>query len=495
MSDGIPYGARLTQLADRLGDVPAVIFAAADGSEEEISWRHLDERANQAARLLAARGVAQDDTVVVAFRNSPEHLYATFGAWKLGASVLPLRAALPAWERDRLLTVAGPRIVAADWEAEDDATGDRVTSDEVRSSTALDSSPIAPVGIPPTTRLIATSGSTGTPKIIVGTSPGIYVENPAGMSSVVTGDARELVYLVTSPLYHNNGFMFCAPMLLAANRVVLMEHFDAARAVELIERHHVNQTVMVPTMLQRIARLDDVRAHDFSSVERVIYGGASLPEWVARTWLELVPPERFMFVYGGSEQMGGTMCSGKEWLERPGTCGTPINCEILILDTDRKPVATGDVGEIFMRLPTGDQPFEYVGTDTPEPILGGFRSYGDMGYVDADGYLYVVDRRQDMIVTGGANVFPAEVEAALSEHAGLHDAVVIGLPDPEWGHRVHAIVQPLDPARPPTDDDLRAHCRARLASYKVPKTFEIVAQLPRSAAGKVNRSQLVAVRS
>jgi bile acid-coenzyme A ligase len=489
MSNGTPYGARLSALAADLGDEPALVFAADDGTDRTFSWRALDARSNQVARLLAARGVGQDDVVVVAFRNGPAHVFTTFGAWKLGASVLPLRADLPEWERHRLLAIAGARLVAADWDGAD------IASIDVDRSAGLDPSPVEPVGIPPTTRLIATSGSTGTPKIIVGTSPGIYVEDPEGMASAVTGGARGLVYLVTSPLYHNNGFMFCAPMLLAANRVVLMEHFDAARAVDLIERHHVNQTVMVPTMLQRIARLDDVRAHDFSSIERVIYGGATLPEWVARTWLELVPPERFMFVYGGSEQMGGTMCSGKEWLERPGTCGTPINCEILILDADRAPVATGDVGEIFMRLPTADQPFEYVGTDTPDPILGGFRSYGDMGYVDADGYLYVVDRRQDMIVTGGANVFPAEVEAALSEHAELHDAVVIGLPDPEWGHRVHAIVQPLDPAHAPSDDDLRAHCRARLASYKVPKTFETVEQLPRSAAGKVNRSQLVAVRS
>jgi bile acid-coenzyme A ligase len=492
MPDGIPYGKRLTMLAERHGDETAVAFAPADGPDELISWQRLDARSNQVARLLTARGVAAGDTVVVAFRNRPEHVYTTFGAWKLGASVLPLRSDLPAWERERLLAIADARVVAADWEG---GGATSVSSDDVEGSSSLDPSPIDPVGTPPTTRLIATSGSTGTPKIIVGTSPGLYYEAAEGMANAVTGGAKGVVYLITSPLYHNNGFMFCAPILLAENPVVLMEHFDAAQAVDLIERHRVNHTVMVPTMLQRIARLDGVRERDFSSIERVIYGGASLPEWVARTWLELVPPERFLFVYGGSEQMGGTMCTGVEWLERPGTSGTPISCEILILDNDRVPMPTGEVGEIFMRLPTDDQPFEYVGTDTPAPILDGFRSYGDMGYVDADGFLYVVDRRQDMILTGGANVFPAEIEAALSEHPGIADSVVIGLPDPEWGHRVHAIVQPVDAADPPTEDELRAHCRERLAPYKVPKAFEIVELLPRTTAGKVNRSRLVAERA
>ena len=492
MVDAIPYGSRLTALAERNGDATAITFAARDGAETSISWRALDARANQIARLLSARGVGQDDVVVIALPNCPEHVFTTFGAWKLGASVLPLRADLPPWERDRLLAIAGARLVVADWESSDDNT---VTTQELQESTEIDASPLDHVGIPPTTRLIATSGSTGTPKIIVGASPGVFVDDETTTSRAVTAGATGVVYLVTSPLYHNNGFMFCAPMLLQENPIVLMEHFDAEQAVDLIERHHVNHTVLVPTMLQRIARVDGVRSRDFSSIERVIYGGASLPEWVARVWLDLVAPERFMFVYGGSEQLGATMCDGRDWLAHPGTSGIPVDCDVLILDADHAPVPTGAVGEIYMKLWGVAQPFEYIGTETPQPIRDGFRTYGDMGYVDADGYLYVVDRRQDMIITGGANVFPAEVEAALSDHPQVADVVVVGVPDPEWGHRIHAIVQPADAARPPTADELRAHGKERVASYKVPKSFEFVAQLPRTAAGKVNRSQLAAQRS
>jgi bile acid-coenzyme A ligase len=491
VAEGVPFGRRLTDLAERHGDATAVVFAPREGADEVVTWQRLDERANQMARLLADHGIGQGDLIVVGLHNSLEHVYATLGAWKVGATALPLRADLPAWERDRLLAVADPKLAVS---GGDDLPVPTLTPADVRASTALDGSPLPDYPVPPATRVIATSGSTGTPKVIFVNSPGVFVEQTQDMSNAVTGGATGVVYLTVSPLYHNNGFMFCYPMLLQENPVVLMERFDAAQAVDLIERYRANHTVMVPTMLQRIARLDGVRDRDFSSLERVIYGGAILPDWVARTWLELVPPERFLFVYGGSEGMGGTMCTGREWLERPGTCGLPIDCEVRILDAERQEVATGEIGEVFMRLPRADQPFHYMGTETPDPILGGFRSYGDMGYVDKDGYLFIVDRRQDMIISGGANVFPAEIEAALSEHAGLADAVVIGLPDPEWGHRVHAIVQPVEPAAPPTEAELRAHCRARLAAYKVPKAFEVVDRIPRTSAGKVNRSRLVAER-
>jgi bile acid-coenzyme A ligase len=485
MSESVSYGRRLTQLAAERGEADALVFAADDGTDRPISWRTLERRANQAARLLAARGAQPGDTVVVALDNSPEHLAATFGAWKLGASVLPLRGDLPAWERERLLEVARPAVVVGDWA---DAAGPVVTPDDIRSSVSLDNAPLAEDHIPPYTRLLATSGSTGTPKIIVTPSPGVYVE-PEGMAAAVSGDA-DLRTLCVSPLYHNNGFAYCYPPLLQGKFVVLMGHFDAARAVGLIETYRITMTVLVPTMLQRIARLDDVHSRDLSSIERVIYGGASLPEWVARTWLELIPPERFMFVYGGSELLGATMCTGREWLDHPGTVGVPVGCDVAILDDDLRELPVGEVGQIWMRLHTDAQPFNYIGTDTPEPILDGFRSFGDMGRLDDEGYLYIADRRQDMIVTGGVNVFPAEVEAALSEHPAVADVVVIGVPDPEWGHRIHAIVQPVDMTTPPTDTELREHCRARLSGPKVPKSLEMTDRMPRTSAGKVNRSRL-----
>lgn len=485
----ISYGQRLRDLAAERPAETAVVFAAEAGWEREIEWAELERRANQMARCLAAAGVEPGDLVVVGLRNTPEHLFSTFGAWKLGASVLPLRPELPPWERDRLLAVASARAVIGDWE--DDGSDASLSLSDVENSQALDGGALEEDHVPPHARVIATSGSTGTPKLIVSPSPGLY---PGEFAPIGTEVSRT-VAMTSSPLYHTNGSAYCYPPLLNGNKVVLMERFEAARAVDLIERYRVNATVLVPTMLQRIAKLDNVHDRDFSSLEQIIYGGASIAEWVVREWLTLVAPEVFRFTYGGSEGIGLCMCTGLEWLEHPGTTGRPLDCQILILDDEHEPVGAGVIGEIWMKRYSETEPFRYVGVETPEPILGGYRSFGDMGWLDEDGYLYIADRRQDMIVSGGANIFPAEVEAALSEHPEVADVVAIGLADPEWGRRVHAIVQPADPDRPPSEESLRTHCKARLSGPKVPKSFEMVASLPRTAAGKINRSRLTDERA
>jgi bile acid-coenzyme A ligase len=488
-SEPVTFGRRLRMLADERGDDPALIFAPVGGPDTVVSYRELDRRADQGAALLARAGLRAGDIVVVGLPNSIEHATATLGAWKLGASVLPVRSDMPAWERSRLLAVVEPRLVVGEWT---EGAAPDLSREDVTRSWTIDCGPPEHDVAPPFTRLLPTSGSTGTPKIIVKPSPGYFILDEA--TRAVTAQESS-VTLCASPLYHNNGFAFCYPMLLNGDRVILMEHFEAARAVELIERHRVTMTVLVPTMLQRIARLDGVDERDFSSLLRVIYGGASLPEWVARKWLQLIPPERFIFVYGGSEQLGATMCTGREWLQHPGTVGRAVDCDIRILDSEHRPLPAGQIGEIWMRLRSDEIPFSYMGIPTPEPIQGGYRTFGDMGRLDEEGFLYIADRRQDMIVTGGVNVFPAEVEAVLSEHPGLRDAVVVGLPDPEWGHRVHAIFEPLDPAAPPTDEELRNFVRSRLSGPKVPKTYEAVTRMPRTSAGKINRSALVAERS
>jgi len=485
----VSFGRRLSDLAAVRGAETAVVFAPEHGADQEISWTELERRSNQMARRLADDGVVEGDLVVVGLRNVPQHLFCTFGAWKLGAAVLPLRAALPEWERERLLRIAGARIVIGDWEG---AGSDGVLSlADVDATTGLSSEPPDEDHVPPHARLLATSGSTGVPKLIVSPAPGLYTEEPTLFGTEASG---RTIAMASSPLYHANGSAYCYPAILNGNKVVLMERFDAARAVDLIEKYRVTTTVFVPTMLQRIARLEGVGERDLSSVERLIYGGATIAEWVVRAWLELIPPERFVFAYGGSEGIGYCGCTGVEWLTHPGTTGQPLGCELIILDEDRRKLGVGEIGEIWMKNASGAESYRYVGIDTPEPILGGFRTFGDMGWLDEDGFLYIADRRQDMIVTGGVNVFPAEVEAALSEHPEVADVVVIGLRDPEWGRRIHAVIQPADPASPPTEEALRAHCKARLSGPKVPKTFEFVDALPRSAAGKVNRTRLAEER-
>lgn len=491
MADGVPYGRRLTDLADAHPDQAALHFAAADGRDHTVSWGELERRSNQMAGLLAGHGVGQDDVVAVGLVNSLEHVYTTFAAWKLGASVLPLRWDLPAWEVGRLLGIADATAVVADWDEGPDGV---ISSDHVRATDSLPAEP-PPDRIPGRARMTASSGSTGRPKLIVGSEAGVYRPPDEGSGlKLGSGEGRE-TYLTNSPLYHVNGFAFCYSPLLAGELVVLMERFDAVRVVDVIERYGVQHAAMVPTMLMRIARLPDVGQRDLSSLERLVYGGASIPDWVVRAWLELIPPERFMITYGGSEGIGLCATTGDQWLRHPGTCGQPLDCEVRILDADGTELAVGEVGEIHLRKHEEDGSFRYVGQETPAPTADGFRTYGDLGYVNGDGFVFVVDRRHDLIVSGGANVFPAEVEAALSEHPGVDDVVVIGLPDPEWGHRVHAVLSATDSPDPPGADELRRHCRERLAAYKVPKSFEVVPELPRTEAGKISRSALAEERS
>jgi len=268
-----------------------------------------------------------------------------------------------------------------------------------------------------------------------------------------------------------------------------MQKFDAAQAVALIEQHQVTQAIMVPTMLQRIAALPDVSPERLRSLTHIFYGGAPLSPVVARQWLDLIGAEHFYFQYGGSESIGLTMADGNQWLAHPGTAGLPLNCRVKILDDSLRELPAGEVGGIFLKPDAGPPPFRYKGSAPPAFSDDGFSTYGDLGYLDAEGYLYVVDRRVDMIVSGGANVFPAEVELALSEHPAVADVVVIGLPDPEWGRRVHAVVE-FRPASAASAEELRAHCKSMLAAYKVPKSFDIVDAMPRTPAGKINRAQL-----
>ena len=491
------YGGQLTLLAERMPDAVAIMHVAPDGTDTAITWSELERRSNQVARYLASRGVGADparsDLVAVALPNLPEHFFSCYGAWKLGATVLPLRWDLPPWERDRLLDLASPAAVIGDWDegAAEGASAGAVTSSDLRGTIALDDTPL-PDRVAEPAQALATSGSTGRPKLILAPGRGEIEDNTSVAPGSDVGDAAK--QLVVSPLYHTNGFA-CHMWLQGGRPLVVMEKFDAERVVDAIERHRVNYTIMVPTMLQRIARLPGVEQRDFSSLGSVLYGAAPIAEWVVRAWFDLVGPEHFVFSYGGTERFGIVSCNGVQWLDHPGTVGLPQGCELRILGEDGAELPSGEVGEIYLRSLLPGPTAEYVGAAPAKGTDDGFMTYGDMGWVDDDGFLFIADRRVDMIVTGGANVFPAEVEAALTEHPGVRDAVVIGVTDPEWGRRVHAIVEPADAAHPPTDDELRAHCRERLTPYKVPKTFEILRDGSlRTAAGKVNRSALVAER-
>jgi len=480
---GTPYGARLSQLAAEDPDRVGIVFVAVDGTERPFTTAELDARANQVGRALAARGVGVGDRVGLELRNSPELVCALFGAWKVGAAPVPIRWDLPEWERERVAKVLDGKLVITerDLSVFDEADG-------------LSAEPLPDV-VPPVLCGICSSGSTGTPKVIMSLRPGVY--DPALVQPFPTywgvQIGRQRILCPTT-LYHTNGFHTMLNYV-AGDFIVVMEKFDAARVVDLIERHRISNFTSTSTMLQRISQVPGLAGRDLSSLVWVLQGAQVISASLVQFWIDLLGAEKIYMSYGMTEQLGLAAIRGDEWLTHRGSVGRGIrDTDIKILDADQREVPRREIGEIYLQSPyTGG--YGYLGDAGNLPTTpDGFSTAGDLGWMDEDGFLYVVDRRVDMIISGGANVYPAEVEAALFEDRDVADVVVVGLKDEQWGRRVHAIIEPRDKANPPSADDIIAFAKSHLAAYKVPKTVEFVDSIPRSAATKVNRGQLIAER-
>ena len=481
----VPFGTKLHQTAMAMPDSTAIIFAAQDGSERIVTFGEVDDRSTQLARVLVGEGLTVGDFVAISLPNGPEHLIASFAGWKVGAVVIPMRSDLPDWERARVLTAIGARMTIDTGHLGLFAAAESASTEPLPEVTA------------PHAWGICSSGSTGTPKVIVMKDPGRYIEG--SKVAMVVESYGELPQpqrvLVPAPLYHSNGFM-ATRNLMSGVEVVLLEKFDASQVLDLIERHRITGFVGATPMLQRLVQVPDIDRRDLSSLDWVQQGASPLPVWLGRRWCDLVGPEHFYVSYGASERHGLVCCRGDEWLEHIGTVGRCYpDTEMVILGDDGGPLPAGEIGAIYLRRTTGPGA-AYRGADV-SPLAAtedGYVTVGDMGSVDADGYLYIADRRVDMIVTGGANVFPAEVEAALSEHPGVADVIVIGLRDEEWGRRVHAIIQATDPGHPSEAADIITFAKSRLAAYKVPKSVEFVSVIPRNDAMKFNRAALTEER-
>jgi bile acid-coenzyme A ligase len=484
--EAIPIGQRLDDLADAEPDRPAVVIVHRDGTYERLNRRELNEQARRWARVLTARGIGIGDRIALPVHNSFELVLGALGGWEVGATPVPVRWDLPGWERERVLDVIGAAIVI-----------DEDTAPVLAEEAAKASADPYPYVISPHSMGICSSGSTGTPKVIINTRPGIWMPELSTPFAENFGlpVSRPQTILVPAPMYHTNGFMTLNSML-GGDCLVILEKFDAALMVDAIERFAVTTFTATPTMLQRAAAVPGIDKRDLSTVEWILQGAATMPPALLRTWFELLNgAEKVVMAYGMTEQLGLTSLTGAEWLTHEGSVGRGFReTEVCILDENQNPVPVGDYGDVYMRSP-GTGAYDYLGGAPLLPTTDdGFGTAGDIGRLDDEGYLYLADRRVDMIVTGGANVFPAEVESVLSEHPGVADAVVIGLADPDWGRRVHAIVERMPDSNGLSDADIIAFVKDRLASYKAPKTVEFVEQLPRSAATKISRSALVAER-
>ena len=328
LDEALPYGSRLTRLAGAHGDATAVTLVAEDGRERTVSYRELDERANQLARVFASRGLGLGDPLAICLKNSVEHLLAGFAGWKVGAVVVPMRWDLPDWERDRLLGVLRPGLVV-----DADSTG-------LFESSAGESAEPLPDALSPQAWGVCSSGSTGTPKVIVQKAPAIFDPTTASTSSVVASygpmDPVQRV-LCPAPIYHTNGFT-AFRMVLHGDSIVLMERFRADLALDLVERHRITGFIAATPMLQRMAQVPDIDERDLSSLRWVQQGAAHLPHWLGHRWIDLVGAEQFYMSYGSSEQIGLVVCRGDEWLTHPGTVGRGMNdTEVRIVGPRREP--------------------------------------------------------------------------------------------------------------------------------------------------------------
>jgi bile acid-coenzyme A ligase len=332
---------------------------------------------------------------------------------------------------------------------------------------------------------MTSGGSTGRPKLIVDLTPALVDPTVPENGMQLRGTT-----LVPGPLYHAGPFIVSWQCLLSGGTLILTSRFDPEECLRLIERHRVDWALFVPTMMQRIWKLPaELRErYDVSSLRRVMCTGAPSPAWLKRAWIDWLGPEKIWEAYGGTERIAGTLINGVEWLAHPGSVGKPPpERKMRILRRDGSACAPGEVGEIYMMPAAGrGTTYRYIGAEA-EATHDGWETVGDMGWLDAEGYLYLADRKTDMILVGGSNVYPAEIEAALDAHPAVRSSAVIGLPDEDLGNRLHAIV---DAPGGVGEEALRAHLSEHLVAYKVPRTFEFTSEPLRDDAGKVRRSAL-----
>lgn len=478
IGDGVPLSDILAFHADRDPDRPAVTMG-----DETISRRALDEWTNRLARAFQDKGVGRGDYVTIGLPNSIGFFAAVFATWKCGATPNPISWRLPTPEAQAIIDLVQPALVVGG-PPELNAAVFLETLDGV--DIGYSSAPLPSV-VSDYWKAISSGGSTGRPKIIVSHRNTLFDPLSPPMGQVVDGTV-----LTIGPMYNNGPFMGTMMALFSGNHVVVTPRFDELTTLQLIDRYKVTWLFLVPTMMNRIWRLgDDVRAqYDMSSLNAVFHSASMCPIWLKQAWIDWLGADRIFEGYGGTEQQGTAMITGRDWLEHKGSVGRAIpGSRILILDPDGKPLPAGEIGEIFFLPDDPDvKSYHYIGAERRE--VGAAGSVGDMGYLDADGWLYIADRRTDMIVSGGANIYPAEVEAALDAHPAILSSIAIGLPDPDMVAIVHAIVQ-VDPAMPEPDvADIKDFLKQRIVTFKIPRSFEFVHHNLRDDAGKARRSQL-----
>ncbi|MDT5184393.1 MAG: bile acid-coenzyme ligase [Mycobacterium sp.] len=468
-----PIGTQFSLLAEQSPDEPAVTCEG-----RTLTRGELDASSNRLARAYAELGVGQGDYVTITVGNSIEFLQAALAAWKLGAVPQPLSARLPDNELEGLLELHSRALIVgrADPRGVIPSIAKEFTPDPALSDAPL------PEAVSPTWKVMGSGGSTGRPKLIEAGDDSRFA---AALLGQMMGAQQNDTQLVSVPMSHNTGLGVAMIGLLMGHHLVVMPRFDAGEFLRLVTQHRVGFLATVPTIMQRLLPVyhADSEAYDLSSINRFWHVGAPCPPAVKEAWIDLLGPEVVWELYGGTELQAMTFVSGTQWLEHRGSVGVVVAGEMKVLDDDGNECPPGVVGEIYMRPSPGSAPtYRYVGATAKS--LDGWDSLGDLGYFDEGGFLYLNDRRVDMFTVGGRNVYPAEIESALSAHPNVLSCLVVGVPDDDLGQVPYAIVEAegLDEA------DVIAFLSERIAGYKVPRTVEFSDTPLRDDAGKARRS-------
>lgn len=494
---------------------PAIIMA---GSGQTLTYQELDERANRLAHLFRDHGLVPGDHIALFMENHAEMIVAMSAAERTGLFYTPVNSFLSAAEAafivndslSRLVVTTAAKLDVAQQLPELCPAVERwllVDADQIAEPlpAPFESFADAVAGLPATpgaderlgTPMFYSSGTTGTPKAIKRSLPDAH----PGQILEIEDVGRKLfhlregmTFLSPAPLYHSGPQSTVAISLRLGATVVVMERFDAATWLELVERHRVTHSMVVPTMFSRMLKLPEKdREVDLSSLEAVVHGAAPCPATVKEQMIDWFGPVIVEY-YGGTEANGMCGCTSQEWLAHRGTVGRPFMGEPVILDDDGNEMPPGVPGVVWFR--GAGSSFEYF--NDPEKTLaarsgdGTMSKIGDIGYLDEDGYLYLTDRQAFVIISGGVNIYPQEIENLLITHPKVLDAAVFGVPDEDFGEAVKAVIQVVDGVA--ADErliaELDAFCRESLARFKCPKSFDFIDEMPRLPTGKLYKKTL-----
>jgi long-chain acyl-CoA synthetase len=497
-------------------DHPAVIMAGQimGGTGETITYGELDARSNRLAHLLRARGLGRLDHYSIYMENNARYVECCAAGERAGHYYTCVNSFLTAEELAYILNNSQSKVLITSQAKRDvalaalplspsielclivdgDGDGKRVVNLD-KATAGLPATPIADESLG--TAMLYSSGTTGRPKGIVRPLPEDPPANhlPIFDFLVKLWQYREdMIYLSPAPLYHSAPQAAVGLTIRMGGTAIIMERFDAEHYLQLVEKYRVTHSQLVPTMFSRLLKLPDAvrRKYDLSSLEIAIHAAAPCPVQVKEQMIEWWGPIIHEY-YGATEGLGFTACNSAEWLAHRGTVGRVLLGELKVLDDDMQPLPMGTPGTLWFKTAT---PFEYFNdpqkTREARSPDGSMSTVGDVGYVDADGYLYLTDRATFMIISGGVNIYPQECENLLITHPKVADAAVFGVPNPDLGEEVKAVVQlmPDVPPEPMVAEELIAFCGQHLARQKVPRSIDFEPELPRLPTGKLYKRLL-----